>query len=227
LDKVHLARITNGFPMRINRITTLVSLAVTAALSLLQAGNASAAMSLSYEETSSGVITGNGAGTDFTQLPASDGYTNTLPAMTGSVPGAPGFSFYDDYVFTVAAATVDSLTSEIDLGSLSIGNLEERVYSLAPNSTLPAINGPATGFQTNWTAPVNFTAGGVNGMTTVLNPTTLAAGTYVLEIRGDVTGSSGGTYSGELNLNPVPLPAALPLLLSGLGLLGFARKRRV
>jgi PEP-CTERM motif len=64
-------------------------------------------------------------------------------------------------------------------------------------------------------------------MTTVLNPTTLAAGTYVLEIRGDVTGSSGGTYSGELNLNPVPLPAALPLLLSGLGLLGFARKRRV
>lgn len=213
--------------MRINKITTLASLAVAGGLSLLQAGNASAAMSLSYEETSSGVVTGNGAGTAFTTLPASDGYTNTLPALTGSVPGAPGFSFYDDYVFTVSNATVDSVTSEINLGSLSIGNLEERLYSVAANSTLPAINGPATGFQTNWTAPVSFSAGGESGMITVMNPTTLAAGTYVLEIRGDVTGSSGGTYSGELNLNPVPLPAALPLLLSGLGLLGgLARKRR-
>lgn len=213
--------------MRINRITTLASLAVAGGLSLLQAGNASAAMSLSYEETSSGVVTGNGAGTAFTTLPASDGYTNTLPALAGSVPGAPGFSFYDDYVFTVSNATVDSVTSEINLGSLSIGNLEERLYSVAANSTLPAINGPATGFQTNWTAPVNFSAGGESGMVTVMDPTTLAAGTYVLEIRGDVTGSSGGTYSGELNLNPVPLPAALPLLLSGLGLLGgLVRKRR-
>jgi hypothetical protein len=213
--------------MRINRISTLVSLAVAGGLSLLQAGNASAAMSLSFEETSSGVVTGNGAGTAFTTLPASDGYTNTLPALTGSVPGAPGFSFYDDYVFTVSNATVDSVTSEINLGSLSIGNLEERLYSVASNSALPAINGPATGFQTNWTAPVNFSAGGESGMITVMDPTTLAAGTYVLEIRGDVTGSSGGTYSGELNLNPVPLPAALPLLLSGLGLLGgLARKRR-
>jgi hypothetical protein len=213
--------------MRINKITTLASLAVAGGLSLLPAGNASAAMSLSYEETSSGVVTGNGAGTAFTTLPASDGYTNTLPALTGSVPGAPGFSFYDDYVFTVSNATVDSVTSEINLGSLSIGNLEERLYNVAANSTLPAINGPATGFQTNWSAPVNFSAGGESGMITVMDPTTLAAGTYVLEIRGDVTGSSGGTYSGELNLNPVPLPAALPLLLSGLGLLGgLTRKRR-
>jgi hypothetical protein len=211
--------------MRINKITTLASLAA-AGLCLAQAGNASATeMSLSYEETSSGVITGNGAGTVFTHLPAADGYTNSLPALSGSVPGAPGFSFYDDYVFTVAAATVDSLTSEVDLGSLSISNLEERVYSVAGNSTLPVVGSPA-GFQTNWTTPVSVSGGLATGMETVLNPTTLAAGTYVLEIRGDVTGSAGGSYSGVLDLQPVPLPAALPLLLSGLGLLGgFARKR--
>lgn len=64
-------------------------------------------------------------------------------------------------------------------------------------------------------------------MFTVMNPTTLTAGEYVFEIRGEVTGSGGGTYSGSLNLNPVPLPAALPLLISGLGLLGgLVRKRR-
>jgi hypothetical protein len=212
--------------MRIHQFKALASLAAAGGLCLIQAGNASAAMSLSYEETSSGVITGNGAGTDFTKLPASDGYTNTLAAMTGSVPGAPGFNFYDDYVFTVANATVDSVTSEINLGTLSIDNLEERVYSTAGNPTLPAVTGTPAGFQTNWTSPLNFTAGNESGMFTVMSPTMLAAGTYVLEIRGDVSGSGGGTYSGELNLDPVPLPAALPLLFSGLGLLGGILRKR-
>jgi hypothetical protein len=212
--------------MYINKIMALTSLTVAAGIGLAQAGTAAAAMSLSYEETTSGVITGNGAGTVFTQLPASDGYTNTLPAMTGSVPGAPGFSFYDDYVFTVAATTVDSMTSEINLGSLSINNLEERVYSVTGNQALPVVAGTPAGFETGWTTPLSFTAGPESGMFTVMNSTTLAAGTYVLEIRGDVTGSAGGTYSGELDLQPVPLPAAFPLLLSGLGVLGgFARMR--
>jgi hypothetical protein len=56
--------------------------------------------------------------------------------------------------------------------------------------------------------------------------TTLAAWTYVLEVRGNVTGTSGGSYSGTLNVAPVPLPAALPLLFSGLGLLGGGLARR-
>ena len=46
----------------------------------------------------------------------------------------------------------------------------------------------------------------------------LASGTYVLEVRGDVTGTGGGSYAGLIDLQPVPLPAALPLILSGLGL---------
>jgi hypothetical protein len=179
-------------------------------------------MSLSYEETATGT-TGNGAGIDFTHLPASAGYTNTFGASPGDIAGAPGFSFYDDYIFTVANATVDSVTSAINLGTLSLNSLQERVYAVGSN-TLPVLAQPQ-GFQTNWTAPVSFSAGAETGMLTVLNPTMLSAGTYVLEIRGDVTGG-GGSYSGVLNLNPVPLPAALPLLLSGLGLLGgLVRKR--
>lgn len=213
--------------MRINQFRTLASLAAAAGLCLTHAGNASATMSLSYEETASG-ITGNGAGTAFTTLPASDGYTNNFGPATGSVPGSPGFTFGDYYVFTVAAATADSVTSEIDLGKTeSITDLEERVYSIPTNAAQPVVTGTPTGFQTDWTSPMTFTAGPESGMFTVMDPTMLAAGTYVLEIQGDVTGSSGGTYSGSLNLNPVPLPAALPLLFSGLGLLGgMLRKRR-
>ncbi len=211
--------------MRIQQFKTLASLAAATGLCLVHAGNASAAMSLSYDQTASGT-TGNGAGTAFTTLPASDGYTNTFGPASGPLPGSPGFTFGDYYVFTVAAATADSMSSEINLGTLSIADLEERVYSVPTNATQAVVTGTPTGFQTNWTTPLSFSAGPESGMFTVLNPTTLAAGTYVLEITGDVTGSSGGTYSGSLNLNPVPLPAALPLLLSGLGLLGGTLRKR-
>ncbi len=213
--------------MSINKISALASLAVVSGLCLAHAENASATtMNLSYEETGSTTPISNGVGINFTQLPASAGYTNTLGPSTGDIPGAAGFSFYDDYVFTVAAATADSVTTEINLGSLSISNLEERIYSTAGNSPLPIVGTPA-GFSTDWTSPMIFAAGtDETGMQTVLNPTTLAAGTYVLEVRGEVAGT-GGTYSGVLDLNPVPLPAALPLLLSGVGLLGgLIRKHR-
>src|ERR1700723_3361140 len=194
--------------MRIHQLRTLASLAAATGLCLLHAGNASAAMSLSYDQTAGG-ITGNGAGTAFTTLPAADGYTNTFGPASGSLPGSPGFTFNDYYVFTVAAATADSMSSEINLGTLSITDLEERVYSVPTNASQSLVTGTPTAFQTNWTSPLSFVAGPETGMFTVLNPTMLAAGTYVLETRGDVTGSSGGTYSGTLNLNPVPLPAAL------------------
>ena len=177
---------------------------------------------LSYEETAAG-RTGNGQGTLFTSLPAQAIYGSQFGPSTGDLAGAPGFSFYDDYIFTVSAATIDSVTSEIDLGSLSLGNLQERIYSLG-NNTLPVLGAP-TGFQTDWTTPIGFQAGPTKGMTTVLGATQLTAGTYVLEIRGEVTGAAGGGYSGMLNLQPVPLPAGLPLLVSGLGLLGGMARR--
>ncbi len=201
-----------------------LALAMNMGLTLALSAPASAA-TLSYEQTANG-ITGNGVGTNYLTLPVVDRYGNTLGPSPGLITaaGAPGFSFYDDYVFTVANSVIDSVTSEIDLGSLSISNLEERLYSIGGNS--PPVIGTPAGFQTAWTTPISFSAGTASGMQTVLSPTTLSAGTYVLEVRGNVTGAAGGGYSGVIDLQPVPVPAALPLMLSGLGLFGGLLRKR-
>jgi hypothetical protein len=67
---------------------------------------------------------------------------------------------------------------------------------------------------------------------TSLPETVLGAGSYVLEVRGLVTGSAGGLYSGQFTVAPapvpapVPVPAALWLMGSALGLVGAASRSR-
>ena len=58
----------------------------------------------------------------------------------------------------------------------------------------------------------------------------ILAGNYFIKIEGSQFGAS--SYNGNISLTsdpltPVPLPAALPLMLAGLGLFGFASNRRV
>ena len=57
----------------------------------------------------------------------------------------------------------------------------------------------------------------------------LVQGNYYLEVTGTVQGSNGGAYGGSLNvtaLEPVPEPATYGMLLGGLGLLGYAARRK-
>jgi hypothetical protein len=51
----------------------------------------------------------------------------------------------------------------------------------------------------------------------------IAAGNYILQIRGEA--AAGSTYSGTITFTPVPLPGTVIMLLSGLGLLGAALRR--
>jgi hypothetical protein len=89
--------------------------------------------------------------------------------------------------------------------------------------TAPTV-GSAPGAIDFWTTSVDL--GGSSGTVAELPATVLMPGEYVLEVRGDVTGATGGGYSGTLQLSsPVPLPNTLPLLLSGLGILGSALRR--
>jgi hypothetical protein len=214
------------------KIKGLSSLALAVGVCLAHAGNVSAA-TLSWQETGSGT-TGQGVGTTYSELPVTDTFGSILSASKGPITGAPaGFNFYDDFNFTVASSTIDAVTSTIDLNSLlEIDNLQMRLYNASGNPVGPVLNDSPQGLLNGdlgpggWSTGVNFVVGGQQGTFTALPTTMLDAGTYVLQVRGDVMGTAGGSYSGTLNLQPVPLPAALPLMLSGLGLLGGMVRRR-
>jgi hypothetical protein len=206
----------------------LLSLIVAGLLSIAGAHSAAAStVALSYTTTSIGT-TGSGANTSL-PVPGSYTYADTFGAGSGATPvsGTP-YGFFDDYLFTISGATADSITSTINLGStLSINGLQVGLFSYVTGQTLPIYGTtlpPGSVQIDGWSTPIN--SGGTTGIVNVIPPTMLPSGSYVLEVLGTVTGSAGGSYSGVLNLAPVPLPAALPLLLSGLGALGLWGRRR-
>ncbi|HUI62767.1 MAG TPA: FxDxF family PEP-CTERM protein [Steroidobacteraceae bacterium] len=205
------------------RSHTLVVAILAAAVPALHGSPARADMVLGYDLTAGG-RTGSGSGTAFLSLPVSDTYGNTFTGPTSQI-GTTGFGFYDDFIFTVSGANADAVTSTINFADvLAIDNLAVRLYSTNGNPNLPVTGVPNGGAIDAWSNTLNV-APGTNATVDVLPMTMLAPGTYVLEVAGNVTGSGGGSYSGTLNLTPVPLPAALPLVLSGLGLLGGALRR--
>ena len=149
--------------------------------------------------------------------------SNFPSAVAGN--GGP-WNFYDDYVFTVGVGSnVQSALISFDQQFAGISNLQGRIISVnSPFAPLANLGAPASG-NTLVDAWLNTTP--VSGIYTVnLNQTAFGPGTYALQIRGEVApASQSGGYGGTISFTPVPLPAALPLLLSGVALLS-ARARR-
>jgi hypothetical protein len=149
--------------------------------------------------------------------------------LTGTTSTVGSYSFQDTYKFSVnQAASGDALTVSLNLNvagtaEFDISNLQFRLYEVASNAVQPGLGIPTgSTLITAWTgAPGPSTGASIQS-----NFSGIQAGTYFLDIAGTADGSNGGTYVGQLNLAPVPLPAALPLLLSGLGLFGGLWCRR-
>lgn len=196
----------------------------------------SSTLPISYSWTSPdgiSIVQSDGAGaTTATPVPGSYDYSHTVTTanaaftLPGSVSGSYplGFEFYDDYVFTVTGAVANSVTSTISMGALlGISNLQARLFQLT--TPLPYIGPPPSGTLIQaWGAA--FSCGtGCSGETVVLANTVLNPGTYVLELRGIVSGSLSGSYGGALNLTPIPVPAAAWLFGSALAGMGWLRRR--
>jgi hypothetical protein len=216
---------------------TVFTRAALVAIALFSVGQVSAA-TLSYSLTNptgaANVISGTGNGTLLT-TPGTDNFGNsfTVPNGQNLVIGAPltggGFGFYDDYIFQITDSTVNSLTSTITLGANSgISNLQVRLFALPSDpsyGTNAALHiSPGVPVINAWSTAINS---GSNTITySVLPDTALSAGTYVLQVRGLVSGTSNGSYSGVIN-TVVPIPAAVWLFGSALGMLAWVRRKAV
>jgi hypothetical protein len=157
-------------------------------------------------------------------------FNDTNPALAGlQLAGVPGTllasdTFYDDYAFTVGASFANALAATLDLGALlDIDNLQLRLYQGTLQTTTTGPISPAD-LVLRWTAPVSATGTGTGEMQ-IIDALPLAAGNYVLEVRGNITGTHGGSYAGVMNFAPIPEPGAMGMLLAGLGLLGFLGRR--
>lgn len=155
------------------------------------------------------------------QYTFSDSFTSQQPATTnlGTDPVGP-YDFQDSYRFTISTgASGDTLVTSLGLGgTFSMSDLQFRLYEVPTSTTAPIVGGvpPGSTVITAWQAAGTASFSG------------LMSGTYILDVAGIASGTSGGTYVGQLNLSPttVPLPAGLPLLLSGLGGLWAMARRR-
>ncbi len=198
------------------------SSAVAATIPVLNGGN------LALTVASTGAGSGPFGNISAPVIPGNFYYHDQWTAPQTTTFGSTSAGFYDDFVFTIGAGQADSITSTVSLGSmLGISGMQVRLYDYTANgSVAPLTTTPVAGTAFDaWSSTVAFTGGSTT--VSVLKPLTLQAGTYVLEVKGTVTGTAGGNYTGSLNLTPVPLPAGLPMLLGGLGLFaGYAQRRR-
>lgn len=212
---------------------SLTSVAVASLLSIgASAPVSAAALTLGYSQTyngstnvlaGAGTINPLGVSSSSTYGHTFDNPTPIIPdtiGLSSSVPG--GFGFYDDFLFTIPAASTSSIASTIGLSNiLGIENLQVRLYSAALNSPLPVLGTPNGIVLEGWTTLI-----APGSSISIISPSSLSAGTYVLEVRGTATGTAGGSYSGVLNVTPVPVPGTLWLFGTAIGGMLALRRRR-
>jgi hypothetical protein len=130
--------------------------------------------------------------------------------------------FNDNYLFSIPAATTDSITSTISLSNVfGINNLQTSLYS-----GVNIVGGLPSGSLMATSNLLTFNGAGWTASSAIISPLMLTAGSYILHVTGNVVGTSGGNYAGVLNIAAVPEADEWLLMLAGFSLIGFITNRR-
>lgn len=126
-----------------------------------------------------------------------------------------GLTFEDTYNFTVPSFT------SVDAALLSLS-------STVKNSTIAGVKFTSFDLYYGSSLLASGDVGSFSGLS--LGGLSFAgsqsAGLYSLKVDGKFTGTSGGSYSGNVNVSPVPEPESWSMLALGLAGVGFLARRR-
>jgi len=146
------------------------------------------------------------------------GATGSFSTLTATDVGSPtGMYYYADYLISINTATAESVTTSLQ-NLNGVGGLTERIYTYNPaagtNGFLGDMSLSAAGVVGEQAWSTDIPLQGVD--VSIISPTNLTSGSYVVELRGNNVGSFGGTLS---ITSAVPEPQVYLMLLSGLSLL--------
>jgi hypothetical protein len=183
--------------------------AVGAAVLLAASAASASATQTVVQSTDYGLLT----------LPHTQGFNLSLAPMAAddTFLSDYGFTIGNDGSFSSAVVTFD-LGSAFQLSNLTVTLLEGNAWGGPVPTDLNAAQ------IADRDGRIVATGSGP-AMNQVIDQMTLGAGSYVVEVSGRVTGASGGTYGGLLNVAAVPEPAGWMLAFVGLGLTALARRR--
>lgn len=118
-------------------------------------------------------------------------------------------SVFDRFYFSIGTqsdATLSATNVQLSTPLFDILNIPNLSMSVFESNTNVLLNGPTA-----------------SGQSATIN---LAAGNYYAQVSGNITGLAGGSYLVSMAALPVPVPAAIWLLGSGLiGLVSVSRRK--
>lgn len=140
-------------------------------------------------------------------------YSLTTPPYTNPLTGTPSFS---------ALTPVDDLF--LDTISFNVGGPSTLGFSLSEITLFPGYD--ISKLKYSLFGPSGLVAGSFLGDGSSHSALLTTAGTYSFSVAGLSVGANGGAYTLALNVTAVPEPETYALMLAGLGLVGFAARRR-